>query len=94
MKNFLNNTENRIVELLKESPKAFTELKEAGGEDLQSDATLSRNLNRLQEKELIEKFDPIKKIPHIRFRYRLTENYHDQSEIDLKKKKTSRLDFF
>jgi len=31
MKIYLNETENKIIELLKESPKAFTELKEAGG---------------------------------------------------------------
>ena len=50
MKIYLNNTENVILELLKESPKSFTELKKAGYKELQSDATLSRNLNRLIEK--------------------------------------------
>ena len=87
LKIYLNDTEKRITELLKVSPKSFTELKEAGGEQLQSDATLSRNLNRLKEKIIIEKFDPPEKIPNIRFRYRLTDNYHNQTEVDLKKKR-------
>ena len=85
MKIYLNNTENIILELLKESPKSFTELKKAGYEELQSDATLSRNLKRLTEKNLIVKFYPPEKAPHVRFRYELTQNYHDQTEKDIKK---------
>ena len=85
MKVYLNETQKIIIQLLNESPKSFTELKQAGGEDLKSDATLSRNLNRLVDENLIEKFDPPEKIPHIRFRYRLTQIYHDQKEVDQKK---------
>ncbi|MFW9873261.1 MAG: hypothetical protein ACFFG0_09180 [Candidatus Thorarchaeota archaeon] len=85
MKIDLNNTEKKIIEILKASPKSFTELKEAGGKELQSDATLSRNLNRLQDKRLIEKFDPPEKMSNIRFRYRLSKNYYDQNELDIKK---------
>ncbi|MHA1294789.1 MAG: winged helix-turn-helix domain-containing protein [Promethearchaeota archaeon] len=87
MKILLNHTEKRIIELLKESPKAFTELKKAGGKDLKSDATLSRNLNRLQDKKLIEKYEPVEKPSQIRHRYRLTEYYYNQLEVDLKKKR-------
>ena len=85
MKIYLNHTENIILELLKESPKSFTELKKTGYEELQSDATLSRNLNRLTEKNLIVKSYPPEKVPHVRFRYELTQNYHDQTENDIKK---------
>lgn len=85
MKIYRNNTEKIILRLLKESPKSFTELKKTGYEELQSDATLSRNLNRLIEKDLIVKFNPPEKTPHVRFRYELTQNYHDQTEKDVKK---------
>ncbi|MBD3216059.1 MAG: ArsR family transcriptional regulator [Candidatus Lokiarchaeota archaeon] len=72
----LKKREEKIIELLRESEKSFTELNEQGGDLLKSESTLSRHLNNLKNLDYIKDF----KVDHENYRskYRLTEKFYEE----------------
>lgn len=87
----LNEKEEKIIELLQQSPKSFKELNSSGGNLLRSDSTLDRLLKSLKRIEYIESFPISDPNTRIKKRYRLTKKYYDEKEAQGKDQQISRM---
>ena len=83
--------EKRIIELIQQSDKSFTELRDSGEDLLRSDATLNRLLKNLKRMNYIESYPVNEPNTRIKKRYRLTKNYHDEREAEGKNIQISKM---